>query len=102
MHLTAKIQQSYISLSSVNCDASLRTVNLKNRENACLLWRSKSLDADLSKFAIWLKETSFRFVQKEKIREIIANQSLAALTGSAFSRSLNRFIGKQKYATNGR
>ena len=35
MHLTAKIQQSYISLSSVNCDASLRTVNLKNRENAC-------------------------------------------------------------------
>ena len=48
MHLTAKIQQSYISLSSVNCDASLRTVNLKNRENACLFWRTKSLDADLA------------------------------------------------------
>ena len=79
MHLTAKIQQSYISLSSVNCDASLHTVNLKN-----------------------VKETSFRLVQKEKIHEIIANQSLAALTGWAFSRFLNRLIGKQKYTTNGR
>ena len=62
MHLTAKIQQSYISLSSVNCDASLHTVNLKN-----------------------VKETSFRLVQKEKNHKIIANQPLAALTGSAFS-----------------
>ena len=61
MHLTAKIQQSYISLSSVNCDASLHTVNLKN-----------------------VKETSFRLVQKEKIHEIIANQPHAALPGSAF------------------
>ena len=79
MHLTAKIQQSYISLSSVNCDASLHTVNLKN-----------------------VKETSFRLVQKKQNHEIIANQPLAALTGSAFSRSLNRVIGKQKYTTNGR
>ena len=33
MQLTAKIKQSYIFLSSVNCEASLRNVKLKNCKN---------------------------------------------------------------------